>query len=82
MAVIPESHLNLVRKRKEFQQLLNYCQWQDITSQEKQLFGLINKAVEDPARSPKELLTELGSVISLYKELSILCRLYDKNLAP
>ncbi len=82
MAVIPESHVNLMRKRKEFQRLVNHCCWQDIPAMERQLFDYINNAVEAPSRSPRELLSELSTVISVYKELSILCRLYHKNLAP
>ncbi len=54
--------------------------WGEVSAMEQQLFHDINHAVQDPNRSPKELLGELGSVIAVYKELSELCRVYSQKL--
>jgi hypothetical protein len=79
--IVPASQMVLMRKRKELYQLMEESKWDEVSAMEKQLFNDINEAVKDPQRSPKELLSELSSVIGLYKELSALCRLYGKTLS-
>lgn len=78
--VIPASQLVLMRKRRELHQLIKAHRWEDVSKIERELFHDINMAAEDPKRSPKELLAELSSVISLYKELSALCRQYSQQV--
>lgn len=78
--VVPASQMVLMRKRKELCQLIQENKWSEVSDMERELFNDINRAVQDPNRSPKELLAELGSVISVYKELSALCRYYGKKL--
>ena len=80
MAVIPASQLVLMRKRKQLHQLMKAHRWEEVAAIESELFREINAAAQDPQRSPKELLAELGSVIALYKELSALCRLYSQQI--
>ncbi len=77
MTVVPASQMILMRKRKQLCQLIKEQRWSEVSDVEQQLFHDINRAAEDPSRSPKELLAELGAVITVYKELSILCRLYS-----
>lgn len=81
MVVVPESQLVLMRKRRELNQLIKAHQWDEIIRIERELFEDINMAVQDPNRSPKDLLAELGGVIRLYKELSSACRMYGKSLS-
>lgn len=78
--IVPASQLALMRKRKELHELMKENRWDEVSAMEKQLFNDINHAVQDAQRSPKELLSELGSVIAVYKELSALCRLYGQRL--
>ncbi len=78
--IIPASQMVLMRKRKQMHRLMAEKRWDEVSLIEGQLFRDINLAVNDPERSPKELLSELGSVIHVYKELSMLCRLYSKKL--
>jgi N-methylhydantoinase B/oxoprolinase/acetone carboxylase alpha subunit len=78
--VVPASQMVLMRKRKELCQLIQDNKWNEVSEMERELFNDINRAVQDPERSPKELLAELGSVISVYKELSALCKFYGKKL--
>jgi hypothetical protein len=78
--VVPASQMALMRKRRQLHQLMKNHQWGEVAAIESQLFRDINLAVQDPNRSPKELLTELGGVIALYKELSLLCRRYSQQL--
>ena len=80
MAVIPASQMALMRKRKALHQLMKTHKWEEIPRVEKQLFYDINVAFQDKQRSPKELLIELASLITVYKELSLLCHLYSKRL--
>ncbi|MFT7387474.1 MAG: hypothetical protein ACI8VC_000714 [Candidatus Endobugula sp.] len=80
MVIIPESQMVLMRKRRQLNQLIKEQKWDDILCLERQLYDDITAAVQDPQRSPKELLAELGGVIGLYKELSAMCRLYSKTL--
>jgi len=79
MAVIPQSQLVLMRKRKQLHELMREHRWAEVATIEAELFREINRAVQDSQRSPKELLAELGSVINLYKELSLLCRQYSQQ---
>ena len=81
MTVIPQSQLVLMRKRKKLHGLMEAHKWGEVAAIEAELFREINIAVQDENRSPKELLAELGSVINLYKELSILCRQYSQQRA-
>lgn len=78
--VVPMSQMALMRQRKHLKQLMKEQKWNEISVIEGQLFRDINVAVNDPHRSPKELLQELGSVIRVYKELSLLCRLHGKQV--
>lgn len=78
--IVPASQLVLARKRKQMCQLIQEHKWKEVSAMERALFNEINTAVQDPNRSPKELLEELGSVISVYKELSTFCRLYGDKL--
>ena len=80
MVVVPESQMVLMRKRRELNQLIKDHKWDEVVLIERQLYEDITSAVKDPRRAPKELLTELGGVIRLYKELSIACRQYSKTL--
>jgi hypothetical protein len=81
MVIIPESQMVLMRKRRELNNLIKEHKWDDILCIERQLYEDITAAVQDPQRSPKDLLVELGGVIRLYKELSAMCRSYSKTLA-
>jgi len=80
MVVIPESQMVLMRKRRELNRLIDAHQWDDILRIERELYSDISLAVQDPQRSPKDLLIELGGVIRLYKELSAACKQYGKTL--
>jgi hypothetical protein len=78
--VVPASQLVLMRKRKKLYQLMKEHKWDEVSAIELELYEDINRAVQDPDRSSKELLAELGSVISVYKELTTLCRLYSQQV--
>ncbi|MGS2716848.1 hypothetical protein ACVBE9_01625 [Eionea flava] len=80
MVVVPESQMILMRKRRELKQLIADHRWDDILRIERELFSDISLAVQDPQRSPKELLAELSGVIRLYKELSVACKQYSQTL--
>ncbi|ODS24716.1 hypothetical protein AB835_02270 [Candidatus Endobugula sertula] len=80
MTVIPASQMLLMRKRRHLCGLMKEQRWDEVSLIEGELFNEINTAVQDPQRSPKELLAELRSVISVYKELSALCHLYGKQI--
>jgi hypothetical protein len=80
MAVVPESQMILMRKRRVLNQLIKDHKWDEIVLIERQIFYDITNAVKDPQRASKELLAELGGVIRLYKELSMACHQYSKTL--
>jgi hypothetical protein len=79
MAVVPASQLSLMRKRRQLKTLMHAGQWDQVLEVESQLFTDIDTAVQDPQRSPKELLSELGNVIRVYRELSDLCSVYGQD---
>lgn len=79
MSVIPTSQLSLMRKRRELKKLMESGQWTKIIETESDLFTEIDVAVQDPKRSSKELLSELGQVIKLYRELSDICCINGKD---
>ncbi len=76
MPVVPVSQLSLMRKRRQLRELMESGQWDQLLEMESELFSQINLAVSDPERSSRELLSELGSIIRLYRELSECCSLY------
>ena len=76
MSVIPASQIVLMRKRKQLHVLMQERRWDEVAQIEAELFEDIKLATQDPQRSPKQLLAELGSVIRVYRELSDLCYLY------
>lgn len=77
MAVIPHSQLSLVRKRRYLKDLVDQRRWDEIVKVECELYQEIKSAVNDPKRSSAELLAELGTIVRLYKEISILCHSKD-----
>lgn len=79
MAVIPESQLLLMRKQREFQQLLDACDWQGLITFEKELSTLLDTAIADPQRSPKDLLKQMRQLTRLYRELSAACYFRQKQ---
>ncbi|MGH1487426.1 MAG: hypothetical protein ACRBCI_14525 [Cellvibrionaceae bacterium] len=79
MSVIPSSQLSLMRKRRQLKELMEAGQWDKVLELESDLFTEIDIAAQDPQRSPKELLSELGSVIRVYRELSGMCHMYGKD---
>lgn len=79
MAVIPVSHLDLTRKRRELKQLMETGQWEKLLQVESELCAQIDSAAQDPQRSTKSLLIELGSVIRVYRELTDLCNAYGQQ---
>lgn len=81
MSVVPASQLSLMRKRKQFEELLQQKKWQDVAALEAEFYQGIRTAVNDKERSAKELLTELNHIIRVYKELALLCQHHSKNLA-
>lgn len=79
MAVIPESQLQLMRKQREFQQLLDARDWQAMVEQEKDLVDLLDVAINDPERSNKDLLIQMGQLTRLYRDLSTACHFEQKQ---
>lgn len=79
MAVIPESQLLLMRKQREFQQLMDACDWQGLVALERELIELLEKAVADPQRSSTDLLKQMGILTGLYRELSTVCHFRQKQ---
>jgi len=73
MAIIPESQLVLMRKQREFKQLLAARDFAGLIVLEKELITLLDIAISDTSRSPKDLLKQLGQLTSLYRELSSVC---------
>lgn len=79
MSIIPSSQLSLMRKRRKLKTLMEAGEWSKVIELESELFSEIDTATQDPDRSPKELLSELGSVIRVYRELSDLCQTYGQD---
>ena len=79
MSLVPVSQVSLMRKRRELKQLMQEGRWDEVIRLEAELFAEIDAAAQDPARSAKDLLKELGSVIRVYRELSELCNRYSKS---
>lgn len=79
MSVIPSSQLSLMRKRRQLKELMEAGQWDQVLKLESDLFAEVDIAAQDPERAPRELLSELGSVIRVYRELSDLCQSYGQS---
>jgi hypothetical protein len=79
MSLIPSSQLSLMRKRRQLKELMEAGQWSEVLELESDLFTEIDLAAQDPQRSPKELLSELGSVIRVYRELSDICNNFGQD---
>ena len=79
MSVIPPTQLSLMRKRRQLKTLMESGRWHELLEIEADLCTEIDTAVNDPQRSSKELLKELGSVIRVYRELSDLCCFHGQD---
>lgn len=73
MSVVPPSQLSLMRKRQKMKELIKSGHWSELIGMEAELFAEIDTAINDPCRSSRELLNELGSVVRVYRELSDIC---------
>ena len=79
MAVIPESQLQLMRKQRELQHLLATRDWQGLIGLEKELIEALDVAINDPDKSSKELLKQMGQLTRLYRDLSAACHFEQKQ---
>ena len=73
MSVVPHSHFQLSRQRKQLQSALLQADWHDILEREKQLIAGLDEATDDPSRDLDTLLTEMQQVLALYKRMVEQC---------
>jgi|GEM_PF-3770326 len=69
MAVIPSSHMQLVRARHKLSRALESQDWTVIGQLDKHLGEALTKAAEDPSRDALCLMSELKDIIGLYRDL-------------
>lgn len=81
MSVVPLSHLNLCRARKELSSALQQLDWQAIGGLDHNLAEALNSAADDPLCDKLALMSELEKVLSLYRELIKGCRRQVAKLA-
>lgn len=66
MQVIPVSHLNLVRVRREMEKLYLASDWEAIKDLDPMLSSQLNAAFDDPNRMHTKLVSELEKILALY----------------
>lgn len=81
MAVIPSSHLSLCRARKELMTAFEQQNWGAVGALDTVLGQTLTQAAEDPQRDTAVLLSELGQILKLYRELVTGCQEQVSHLA-
>lgn len=73
MSVVPVSQVELVRERKGFERVISQRSWHQVLDQEKRLIAAVNEASEDSAKDMASLLSEMRTVVALYRDLIDQC---------
>lgn len=81
MSVIPSSQLTLSRTRRDLSKAMVKGDWSEVSSLDKQLGEALEKASTDDGRDVGALLSELGHLLGLYKDLMKACDEKTRDLA-
>ena len=73
MSVVPVSQFELVRERKSFERVIEDRSWHELFDQEKKLITAVNRASEDSEKDLASLLTEMRTVVAVYRDLIDRC---------
>lgn len=76
MSVIPSSQLVLSRNRRDLSKAMAKGDWSEVSILDKQLAEALEVASTDEGRDLGALLSELGHLLGLYKDLMKTC---DEN---
>jgi len=79
--IVPQSQLSLSRSRRTLQKALDNKDWQSVGSLDSLLGDALACAADDPSRDPAVLLSELGQIIKLYRQLVLSCQAEVEQLA-
>jgi len=72
MSVHTFSLYALMKQSRKLERAYQQQNWDEFQRLDPILMGCIKKASEDPFRNPAELLTEIKSVVSLYRQMTAL----------
>jgi len=80
MAVIPYSQVELMRSRRKISNALRSNNWREVKKADLVLADRLKSASDDPQRNTMALLTEVGEIVHLYKDLVDICKLEARKL--
>jgi len=69
MSVVPVTQLSLSRQRKAMSDALDDHSWESIAGIDNALSSALDAAVADPEKDMKVLLSELGEILKVYKQV-------------
>jgi len=73
MAMVPYTQMQLLRERKQFEQLVNQQKWDEIALGDVRLMSAVTCAAEDSEKDLTLLLTEMKEIVSTYRGLLDSC---------
>lgn len=80
MPVIPSSQLELSRTRRDLSQAMHKGDWSEVSALDVRLGEVLARASEDDGRDTGALLTELGNLLGLYKDMMKACHEQELRL--
>lgn len=81
MSVIPSSQLTLSRTRRDLSKAMAKGDWSEVSVLDKQLAEALDVAASDDGRDLGSLLSELGHLLGMYKDLMKTCDENSRRIA-
>lgn len=81
MSVIPSSQLALSRTRRDLSKAMAKGDWSEVSTLDKRLAEALEDASADEGRDLGALLSELGNLLGLYKDLMKTCDEKTRHIA-
>lgn len=81
MAVVPYTHMQLSRVRRDLQAALQRADWVAVAALDQSLTQALDQAASDKGRDVTALLRELAAILDLYKRLTKGCQPSSAHLS-
>lgn len=82
MSIVPSSHVELARARREFKKAFDIREWDDVRALDQQLADRLDDAFDDELRDTDILIGELEKILHVYSivvaelpQFSVACQL-------
>lgn len=69
MSIVPSSHVELVRARRELEKAFEVRAWDDVRAWDQHLAERLNSAFDDDQRDTRALIDELEKILHAYSSV-------------